>query len=188
MPKKIVSSTNKKAAATKRLVSKKIKAKTVSTVKAKKVSFMPKGYSNITSYLIVDKAAKAISFYEKAFGAKEVMRMDKSGGKIGHAELKIGDAKIMLADESPEMGAKGPEAFGGSAVCLHIYTKNVDETVKKALSLGAKLLRPIENTFYGDRGATIKDPFGHVWYVATHVEDVSKAMMKKRAIEAFKTK
>jgi PhnB protein len=165
------------------------KATTKATaVKAKKVSPIPKGYSTVTPYLIVANASKAIEFYKKAFAAKEVMRMDKPNGKIGHAELSIGGTKIMLADEFPEMGARGPQAFGGCAMSIHLYTKNVDATVKLAASLGAKVVRPAENMFYGDRIAMIIDPFGHSWSVATHVEDVSKATLKKRAAEIYSKK
>ena len=157
-------------------------------VKAKKVAPIPKGYNSITPYLIVANAAKAVEFYKKAFAAKEGMRMDKPNGKIGHAELSIGGTKIMLADEFPEMGMRGPQAFGGCAMSIHLYTKDVDATVKLAASLGAKVVRPAENMYYGDRIAMIVDPFGHSWSVATHVEDVSKATLKKRAAEIYSKK
>lgn len=145
------------------------------------VNPIPEGYHAVTPYLIVDGAAKAIDFYKKVFDASEVMRMPAPGGKIGHAEIKIGDCHLMLADEFPEMGAKGPKAYGGSAVNLMVYIKNVDDVVKLALGLGAKLIRPIEDRFYGDRSGQIEDPFGHSWTVATHVEDVSPDELERRA-------
>ena len=141
---------------------------------------VPEGYHSVTPYLIVDGGAKAIDFYTRVFGATERMRMPGAGGKVGHAELTIGDATIMLADEHPEMGARGPRAFGGAAVSLHLYVPDADATVKAAVGAGAKLLRPVENKFYGDRMGTIEDPFGHHWHVATHVEDVSQEEMSKR--------
>ncbi len=154
----------------------------------KKVLAIPKGYHSITPYLIVKDAAKAIAFYKKVFAAKEVMRMEHSGGKVAHAELKIGDSKIMLADECPQMGAHSPQAYGGSAVSILLYIKDVDGIVKKAIAAGAKLNKPIENMFYGDRSGGVEDPFGHKWYISTHIEDVSPAMMKKRAAQLFSKK
>lgn len=149
------------------------------------ISAIPAGYHSITPYLIVSDTANAIIFYKNAFGAKEVMRMEHADGKIAHAELKIGDAKIMLADEHPEMGAHSPRAYGGSPITLHFYTKKVDAIVEKALESGAKLLRPVENMFYGDRTGTIEDPYGHKWFIATHIENVSRQAMKKRAAAIF---
>jgi PhnB protein len=146
-----------------------------------KVKPVPDGYHSVTPYLIVDGGAKAIDFYKRVFGATERMRMPGPGGKVGHAELTIGDATIMLADEHPEMGARGPGAFGGAAVSLHLYVPDVDATVKAATGAGAKVLRPVENKFYGDRSGTIEDPFGHHWHVSTHVEDVPPAEMARRA-------
>lgn len=150
----------------------------------KKVLTQPKGYHSITPYLIVEDAANAIVFYKDAFGAKEVMRMEHSG-KVGHAELKIGDAKIMLADEWPEMNAHGPRQYGGSAVSIHLYVKDVDRIIEKAVSLGAILERPVENMFYGDRSGILQDPYGHHWCVSTHIEDVSPAETRKRAAALF---
>jgi PhnB protein len=146
-----------------------------------KVKPVPDGYHSVTPYLIVDGGAKAIDFYKRVFGATERMRMPSPGGKVGHAELTIGDATIMLADEHPELGARGPRAFGGAAVSLHLYVPDVDVTVKAATGAGAKVLRPVENKFYGDRSGTIEDPFGHHWHVSTHVEDVPPAEMARRA-------
>lgn len=142
---------------------------------------IPEGYNSITPYLIVGNAAQAIEFYKQAFDAIEVMRMGKPGDKIGHAELKIGDSKIMLADEYPEMDAKSPKAYGGSPVGIHLYVADVDATVKKALTAGAKLTKPVETMFFGDRSGAIEDPYGHKWYISTHVEDVSLDEIKARA-------
>jgi PhnB protein len=150
-----------------------------------KVKPIPEGYHNVTPYLIVDGAAKAIDFYRKVFAATEKMRMAAPGGKVGHAELTIGDSMIMLADEHPEMDHRGPHAFKGAAVSLMVYVPDVDATVKTALAAGAKVVRPVENQFYGDRMGTIEDPFGHRWYVATHVEDVPPEEMAKRAAAAM---
>ena len=149
---------------------------------------IPTGYHNVTPYLIVDGAAKAIDFYKKVFGAAEKMRMPAPGGKVGHAELTLGDSMIMIADEHPEMDHRGPHAYKGSAVSLMVYVQDVDATVKTALASGAKTIRPVENQFYGDRMGTIEDPFGHQWYVATHVEDVPQEELAKRAAAAMAKK
>lgn len=159
---------------------KKIAKKTVKKIAKKKVLPIPRGYNTVTPYLIVSGAVDAIAFYKKVFGAKNVMCMDKNSGKVSHAELQIGDTKIMLADEYPEMGARAPESYGGSPISIHLYVKDVDSVVKKAVAAGAKLLRPVQDMFYGDRSGGIEDPFGHVWYVATHVEDVTPKEIKKR--------
>jgi PhnB protein len=145
---------------------------------------IPDGYHNVTPYLIVNDAAAAIEFYKKAFGATELMRMPKPNGKIGHAEIRIGDSPIMLADEAPEMGARSPRTFGGSPVSIFLYVDNVDTTFARAVDGGAKVQRPLADQFYGDRTGGVEDPFGHVWYIATHVEDVSPEEMKKRAAAA----
>ncbi|HKZ05212.1 MAG TPA: VOC family protein [Methylomirabilota bacterium] len=146
-----------------------------------KVKPVPDGYPRVTPYLIVDGGVKALDFYKKVFGAKEKMRMPGPGGKIGHAEITIGASMIMLADEHPDMGARAPHAFGGAAVSLMVYVEDVDSTVKTALAEGAKLTRPVENQFYGDRLGTLQDPFGHQWHVATHVEDVPPDELARRA-------
>ena len=151
----------------------------------KKVQAIRKGYNSITPYLIVNQAAAAIKFYQKAFGAKLVKCMDGPNKKVMHAELKIGDSKFMLADEFPEMNAHGPKKYNGSPITVHLYVKNVDAVVKQAVKLGAKLLRPVEDQFYGDRSGAFEDPYGHQWHVATHIEDVSNATIKKRAAELF---
>jgi PhnB protein len=145
---------------------------------------IPDGYHSVTPYLIVDDAARALEFYKKAFGAKELLRMPKPNGKIGHAEIKVGDSTIMLADESPEVGARSPRSFGGSPVSIFLYVEDVDTTFAKAVDAGGKVQRPVADQFYGDRMGGIEDPFGHAWYIATHVEDVSPEEMKKRAAAA----
>jgi PhnB protein len=141
---------------------------------------IPDGYTSITPYLVVDGAARAIDFYKKAFGATEFYRLDMPEGKIGHAELQIGSARIMLADEAPEQNAHAPQKVGGSPVSLMLYVENVDEVFRRALAEGAKELRPVQDQFYGDRSGMLTDPFGHTWSIATHVEDVSSEEMAKR--------
>lgn len=148
------------------------------------VKLIPEGYHSITPYIIVGDGARAIEFYKRAFGATELFRMDAPGGKIGHAEIKIGDSHIMLADECPEMTARSPQTIGGSPVSLMLYVPDVDATVSKAVEAGAKITRPVANQFYGDRTGGIEDPFGHTWYIATHVEDVAPEELQKRAAAA----
>ena len=147
---------------------------------AGKVNPIPQSYPRVTPYLVVEGAAEAIDFYTRALGAKERMRMPAPGGKIGHAEIEIGNSMVMLADAVPEMGHKSPRALGGSPISLLVYVEDVDGTVAKAVENGAKLVRPVENQFYGDRMGGLEDPFGHQWYVASHVEDVSPEEMKRR--------
>jgi len=141
---------------------------------------IPEGYTSVTPYLFIKGAAKAIEYYKEIFGATEVMRMPDPSGRIMHAEIKIGDSKVMLADENPHIGAKSPQTLGGTTFCLHIYVGNVDVVAKKAVDAGAKLVRPVKDEFYGDRVGTLIDPFGHMWSVATHIEDVTPEEMKKR--------
>jgi PhnB protein len=142
---------------------------------------IPEGYHSVTPYLIVSDAAGAIAFYKEAFGAKEIMRMAAPGGRVGHAELKIGDSRIMLADEFPDMGARSPRAIGGTPVSLHLYVEDVDAVAKRAVAAGAKEVRPVKDQFYGDRLGTVEDPFGHLWHVSTHKEDLSPDELKRRA-------
>jgi PhnB protein len=149
------------------------------------VKSIPDGYQAITPYLIVDGAASAISYYEKVFGAIEMLRLAGPDGKVGHAELLINDSRIMLADEFPQMGARGPHSIGGSPVSLMLYVDDVDDTAKRAIEAGAKLTRPIEDQFYGDRAGGLEDPFGHHWHIATHKEDVSPEELQRRAAERF---
>lgn len=146
-----------------------------------KAKTIPKGYHSVTPYLCVQGAAAAIAFYKKVFGAKEVMRMPGPAGTIGHGEIQIGDSRIMLADEFPEINFRGPRSVGGTPVNIHLYVPDVDGLVKKAVAAGAKLLRAPADQFYGDRGASLEDPFGHVWHVATHIEDIPMKELKKRA-------
>jgi PhnB protein len=141
---------------------------------------IPDGYHTATPYLIVKDAAHALEFYKKAFGAKELMRFADPSGKVGHAEIKIGDSPIMLADEFPEMGARSPQSFGGTPVSLLLYVKDVDAAASQAIAAGATVVRPVKDQFYGDRSGTFADPFGHVWTIATHIEDVSEEEMHKR--------
>jgi PhnB protein len=146
---------------------------------------IPEGYHSITPYLFVRSAASAIDFYKNAFGATEIVRMVGSNGKIMHAELRIGDSIVMLADENPPTGVMSPQTVGGFSVGLHLYVENVDAVIQKAVENGAKPLRPIINQFYGDRSGSLLDPFGHMWSVATHVEDVSPEEMRKRMTAAM---
>lgn len=150
-----------------------------------KVHYIPEGYNSVTPYLIVKGAAEAIDYYKKIFGATEIMRMAGPDGRIGHAELKIGGSHIMLADEFPEMGHRSPLTLGDSPVSMLVYVTDVDSTVKNAVADGAKILKPVEDQFYGDRMGFIQDPFGHRWGVATHVEDVSAEDMKERMKKAM---
>jgi PhnB protein len=148
---------------------------------AEKVKPIPEGYQSVTPYLAIDGASKAIDWYKEALGATELFRFDAPGGKIGHAEIKIGDSILMLADEYPEMSFRSPKSLGGTPVALMIYCEDVDARVEKAVAAGAKLSRPVKDQFYGDRSGTIEDPFGHQWHIATHVEDVAPEEMEKRA-------
>src|ERR687892_86914 len=150
------------------------------------VKSIPEGYHSITPYLAIAGAADAIAFYKKAFGATEVMRMAAPGGKVGHAEVEIGGSRIMVADEHPDMGFLSPKTIGGSPGGLHLYVEDVDAVTRQAVAAGAKELRPVKNQFYGDRTGTIEDPFGHVWHIATHKEDLSPDELKRRADEAVK--
>jgi PhnB protein len=142
---------------------------------------IPEEYPRVTPYLIVDGAGAAIEFYSAVLSARERMRMAGPDGKIGHAELGIGDSVIMLADEHPEMDIRGPRTVGGTPVTLHVYVEDSDSVFERAIQAGAKSLRPVEDKFYGDRSGQFEDPFGHRWDVATHVEDVPPEEMSKRA-------
>jgi PhnB protein len=146
---------------------------------------VPDEYPRVTPYLIVDDAGAAIDFYSSVLGATERVRMPGPDGRIGHAELNIGDSVVMLADEQPAMGIRGPKTIGGSPVTLHVYVEDADAAFERAIAAGATELRPIENQFYGDRSGQFEDPFGHRWNVATHVEDVPPDEMAKRAAAAM---
>jgi PhnB protein len=151
---------------------------------ASKAKPIPDGYHSVTPYLIINGAADAIEFYKKAFGATELFRMPGPGGKIGHAEIKIGDSPIMMSDEWPEMKYLGPKSLGGSPVSILLYVDDVDTVFNRAIAAGAKEDKPLENKFYGDRAGSLTDPFGHIWHVSTHVEDVAPDEMERRAAAA----
>jgi PhnB protein len=144
---------------------------------------IPDGYHSVTPYLIMRDAARAIDFYKRALGATELFRFDAPGNKIGHAEIKIGNSVIMLADEYPDMGYRGPQSIGGSAVSLMVYVDDADAQFKRAVDAGAKVKQELKDQFYGDRSGTIEDPFGHVWTIATHKEDLSTEEVMRRAEE-----
>jgi PhnB protein len=146
---------------------------------------IPDGYHSVTPYLIVDDAARALEFYKKALGAVELVRMPAPGGRIGHAEIRIGDSIVMLADEAPQMNARSARSFGGSPISLMVYVEDVDAVVAQAVAAGGTLKRPIANQFYGDRTGGVDDPFGYHWYIATHVEDVPVDELKRRAEKAM---
>jgi len=141
---------------------------------------IPDGYHTVTPYLIINGAADAIDFYKRAFGATEIMRMPDPKGRIGHAEIRVGDSVIMMADQHQEMGYRDPRALGGTAVSIVLYVDNVDTVFERAIKAGAKSQRPVADQFYGDRMGTLEDPFGHVWTIGTHIEDVSPEEMKRR--------
>jgi PhnB protein len=142
---------------------------------------IPDGYPQVTPYLVVDGANAAVDFYNQVFGTTERMRLPGPDGKVGHCELQLGDSVIMLADEVPEMGARGPRSVGGTPVSLSVYVEDVDGVFERALKAGARSLREPADQFYGDRAGQFEDPFGHHWSVATHIEDVSPEEMAKRA-------
>ena len=142
---------------------------------------VPEGYHTVTPYLIIKGAAQALDFYQKAFGATERMRMAGPDGHVMHAEIQIGDSIIMVADEFPDMGYRGPQHYGGTAVGLHLYVNDVDALFKQALAAGAKEERPVADQFYGDRTGTLRDPFGHQWSIATHKEDLTEEEIGRRA-------
>jgi len=150
------------------------------------VNPIPEGYHSVTPYINVKNANAAIEFYAGNFGATEVMRLPGPGGKVMHAEIKIGDSHVMLADEFPEMGAQAPEHFGGSPQHLMIYTEDCDAMFQKAIAAGSTEVRPLADQFYGDRSGTLKDPFGHQWTIATHVEDVTEEEIAKRMADMCK--
>jgi PhnB protein len=149
------------------------------------VHFIPDGYHTATPYLIAKNASQAIDFYKQAFGASELLRVCAPGGKVGHAEIQIGDSRIMLADECPDWGALSPQTIGGTPVGLALYVENCDAMFAKAVELGAQILKPVEDQFYGDRSGTLLDPFGHKWTIATHIEDIAPAELERRAAAMF---
>ena len=146
---------------------------------------IPEGYHTVSPYLAVEDAASAIEYYKRAFGAKERVRMDAPGGKIGHAELEIGDSVVMLSDPFPQSSTKSPKELGGTSASVMLYVEDVDEVFKQAVDAGAKVTMEVENQFWGDRFGSVLDPFGHSWSIATHVEDVPPEEMAERAKEAM---
>ena len=175
-----------KKSARSRPAAKKAVKKTTKKTTTKKVSPIPKGFHTITPHLVCRNAAGAMEFYKKAFGAKELSRMPMPGGGLAHAEMQIGDSRIMLADEMPQMDATSPETIGGSAVHIFLYIRNVDALFNQAVKAGAKPTMPPMDMFWGDRYAKLTDPFGHKWSMATHIEDMSVKEMIRRGDEAFK--
>lgn len=148
---------------------------------SKAVKAIPEGYHSVTPYLMVKGGAAAIEFYKAAFGAREVLRMGGADGKVHHAEIEIGDSRLMLADEHPELQALSPKSIGGTPVSIHLYVEDVDATVARAVAVGGKLIREVADQFYGDRTGGVEDPFGHRWFVATHKEDLSMDEIRRRA-------
>jgi PhnB protein len=146
---------------------------------------IPEGYQTVTPYLAVDDAAEAIEYYKKAFGAKERARMEASGGKIGHAELEIGDSLVMLSDPLPQATTRPPKELGGTTASVFMYVEDVDAVVKQAVDAGATITMEVADQFWGDRFGSVQDPFGHLWSIATHVEDVAPEEMAERAKEAM---
>ena len=150
------------------------------------VNPIPRGYHTATPYLTVSDCARAIDFYKSAFGAQEITRMDGPAGKIGHAELKIGDSRFFLGDEVPGMECRSPQSLGGTPSGIYLYVRDVDETFRKAVEAGATVKRPVEEMFWGDRTGSVLDPFGHMWDLATHREDVPPEEMQQRGKEFFR--
>lgn len=142
---------------------------------------IPDGYHTVTPYLVCRGASRAIDFYEKTFGAKELYRLEGPGGTVGHAELAVGDSRVMLADESPDGMWRSPQSVGGTAVSIVLYVEDVDVVFRRAISEGATEVQPLKNQFYGDRSGTLRDPFGHIWTINTHVEDVPEDEIARRA-------
>ncbi len=145
-----------------------------------KVKPIPEGWPSVAPYLIVEDAARAIEFYKRVFGATEIMRLNGPDGSIAHAEIKVGTTPVMIADENLQWGTRSPQTLGGSPVVLHLYVEDVDAVAQRAVASGARLLIPVEDQFYGDRSGRLVDPFGHLWIVSTHTEDVPPEEMKKR--------
>ena len=146
---------------------------------------IPEGYRSVTPYLVVDNASEAIAFYTRAFGAKELYRMPMPDGKIAHAEFRVGDAIVMIADEAPDQGYRSPKSLGGSSVSLMFYVDDVDAVAKRAVAEGLEVLRPVQDQFYGDRSGNFRDPFGHLWTIATHKEDLTPEEMNQRMEKMF---
>ncbi len=150
------------------------------------VNPIPEGYHTVTPYLHIQGAADALEFYHKAFGATEITRAEGPGGKLMHAEIRIGNSHIMLADEFPEMGVRGPKTLGGAACSILLYVEDADSLYQQAVAAGAVEQRPIQDQFYGDRSGTVEDPFGHVWTISSRIEDLSDEEMDQRFEEFMK--
>jgi PhnB protein len=150
-----------------------------------KVKPKPDGHHTVAPYLAIRNAASALEFYKKAFGATETYRLILPDGRLGHGEIRLGDSLIMLSDEFPEFGGKAPESLGGSPVSIHLYVEDVDAFVKRAVAAGARQVKPVADQFYGDRSGQLEDPYGHLWWVATHKEDVTPGEMQKRVRALF---
>ena len=150
-------------------------------IMAKKAKAVPRGYRTVTPYLIIKDAASAIDYYKQAFKAKVLMCLSEPNGKVGHDEIKIGDSRIMLADEYPETGSRGPQSFGGSPVSILLYVEDCDDIFNRAIARGGKIVKPMSDQFYGDRAGTLEDPFGHTWTIATHKEDLTSEEILQRA-------
>jgi PhnB protein len=148
---------------------------------ARRVRPVPQGHHTVAPYLIVRNAASALEFYRDAFQATELMRISSPQGRVGHAEIKIGNSVVMLADEYPEINARSPRSLGGSPVSIHLYVDDADAVADRAIAAGATVLRPVKDQFYGDRGGTVADPFGHIWHIATHKEDLTADELHQRA-------
>lgn len=149
------------------------------------VKAIPAGYHSVTPYLMIKGASKAIEFYKRAFGATEIFRLSQPNGQIGHAEIKIGDSSLMLADPCERGAFRNPQSLGGSSVALHVYVEDVDRQFAQAVSAGAKEIKPVQDQFYGDRTGTLEDPFGHIWFLATHKEDITSEEINRRAEALF---
>jgi PhnB protein len=149
------------------------------------VNAIPAGHRTVTPYLTVKNGARALEFYKKAFGATEVSRLMMPDGRLGHAEIRLGDSIVMLSDEFPEYGGKAPDTLGGSPVSIHLYVPDVDAFFKKAVAAGAQERKPVMDQFYGDRSGQLADPFGHLWWVATHREDIAPEELKRRVESMF---
>jgi PhnB protein len=155
---------------------------------AGKTKRIPEGYHTITPHLVIRNAAQAIDFYKRAFGAEEIYRSPgPDGKKLMHAALQIGNSRVFVCDEFPEQGGKSPLALGGTPIVLHLYVEDVDKVYQQAVQAGAQAIMPVKDQFWGDRYGMLKDPYGHQWSVASHVEDVPPAEIQKRAAAAFKS-
>jgi PhnB protein len=149
------------------------------------VKAIPDGHHTVTPYLAIKNGVDALAFYKRAFGATEVYKLIMPDGRLGHAEIRVGDSLLMLADEFPEYGGKSPKTLGGSPVSMHLYVQDVDAFCQKAVAAGATQRKPVKDQFYGDRSGQLEDPYGHLWWVATHKEDVPPDEMQKRATAMF---